>query len=142
VQTVKRDWYRYVRESGIDNCLPFLRSYFGYYEITFRTVVAHTPPRGRILEVGAGTGLFGLWLAASGFKVTQIDIDERIIQLARENIRRYNVPTENIKIVHGDALELPRFFGPDSFDLSITRGLLEHFDASGALQILKSQATI
>jgi len=48
-------------------------------------------PRGRLLEVGCGTGTNLVWLAGQGFVVTGIDLAPQAVEAARVKIRRAGV---------------------------------------------------
>ena len=45
---------------------------------------------GKILEAGCGTGIISTYLAKNGYNVTGIDIDEKILELARNISREYS----------------------------------------------------
>jgi ubiquinone/menaquinone biosynthesis C-methylase UbiE len=137
-----RDWYAYVVNSGIENTLQFLWNYMSYYHPSFRKVVKHAPCPAGLLEVGAGTGFFGMWLSSYGYTVTMLDIDSRIIELARTNASAFNVPKDRLRILQGNALDLPNLFERGSFKLTYTRGLLEHFPEGEAVRVLRGQAYV
>lgn len=63
----------------------------------------------RVLEIGAGTGYNAAllaWLAGSSGRVTTIDVDEDIVQEARDNLRRAGF--SEVHVVAGDGwLGLP-----------------------------------
>lgn len=58
----------------------------------------HVPPSGNILDIGCGWGPITLALAARSPKATiwAIDVNERSMQLTRENARRLNLKNVNV----------------------------------------------
>jgi 16S rRNA (guanine1207-N2)-methyltransferase len=75
------------------------------------------PAGASVLDVGCGYGPIGLaaaGLAAKG-KVTMVDINERAIELARENAARNQI--HNVEIIQSDALQAVR---GRSFDRILT----------------------
>ncbi len=61
---------------------------------TYEFLRRHLPAAGHILDVGCGTGHYCGRLAADGFTVTGIDLDEKMIARARET---YDVPQFEIR---------------------------------------------
>ncbi|TLS35528.1 class I SAM-dependent methyltransferase [Pseudalkalibacillus caeni] len=60
---------------------------------------------GDVLDVGCGYGPIGLTVAASepARKVSMVDINERAVELARQNAHKNNI--ENVSIMQSDRLE-------------------------------------
>jgi SAM-dependent methyltransferase len=137
-----RDWYQYAIDSGIENPLPVLRSLFDYNLPLYTKICKHVKAGSRILELGAGTGLFGMWLASVGYRVTQIDLDQRVVALALETAERFNVPKERYSIRVGDANRVARIFSGEMFDLSYSAGLLEHFPEENAIGLLRGMKAV
>src|SRR5438270_12879581 len=72
------------------------------------------PPYGKALDIGTGSGIWGIKLAERGWQVTGLDIVEKALQRARERVRSAGV---SMQLVHGDVTAL-RQAGVDSdFDL-------------------------
>ena len=63
-------------------------------ELTFRHQKPHLPRdlSGRVLDAGCGTGVFGLRLAKSGYKVDFLDISQKMIDQARAPRKRACAP--------------------------------------------------
>jgi len=59
--------------------------------------------RGRLLEIGVGTGLLALPLAARGFAVDGIDVSTEMLAKLRQKAS----PGENVHVVEADARQLP-----------------------------------
>ncbi|MBN1156322.1 class I SAM-dependent methyltransferase [Candidatus Woesearchaeota archaeon] len=90
----------------------------------------------RVLDVGIGPGCSAIPLSLLGYSVTGIDNDKRVIDGTRKNINRFG---KNIKLIHGDAFKLSKFFRKDSFDCCIHDGLMEHFPDERIIEFLQQQ---
>ncbi len=73
----------------------------------------------RAIDMGTGTGQFAVYLARLGFRVTGIDISEKMIRKAREHAEFYNL---HIDLQCRDAENLP--YKDDAFDVIVSRNLL------------------
>ncbi|MGC8825436.1 MAG: methyltransferase [Anaerolineae bacterium] len=60
--------------------------------ILARVSAEEAPAGGRTLDLGTGTGYVAIYLARRGLEVEAVDVSERALGLAGENIRRNNVP--------------------------------------------------
>ncbi len=74
-----------------------------------------------ILDLGCGTGYFEVILGREGHKVTGIDLTEEMITKANEMIRIYELDSNDVKAMVGDAENVA--FADESFDVVITRNL-------------------
>ncbi len=72
-------------------------------------------PPGTLLEVGAGTGHFGCWLAEQGWQVTGLDLSAPMLAQAQAH--------GHLALVQGDAVKLP--FPDQSFDVVAIITVLE-----------------
>ena len=73
--------------------------------------------KGRVLEIGCGTGNDINFLCSKGFDVTGMDISQNAIDIAEKNNQHHN----NVKYIVGDINEdLPK----DKYDLIYDRGCL------------------
>ena len=61
-------------------------------------------PFGKVLELGTGTGIIGIYCAKRGSIVTAVDINERALALAEKNAGLNGV-AERIKFVRSDLFE-------------------------------------
>lgn len=122
---------RRIKECGDEyfqkNHLRLLRSPFGFLQRRYYRYVAKTcmigetvKPRGwRVLDVGCGVGLLVGEMAALGYDVVGIDVNEAAI--------RNNLAPSRCSLV-ADSGKLPY---PDGwFDLVVSREVLEHIDGS------------
>lgn len=94
------------------------------------------PEEGRILDVGCGLGCMAVPLSALGYEVTGIDNDEKVVEAASHNAKRFG---GKIKIVYGDVFEIDKKFGKDSFDACISGGVLEHFPKEQIRRLVDKQ---
>lgn len=61
------------------------------------------PPHGRALDIGTGSGVWGVRLAERGWEVTAVDIVERALRRARERAEEAEV---GMDVVRGDVTAL------------------------------------
>lgn len=72
-------------------------------------------PETSFLEPGVGTGLNVIPLVKWGYSVTGIDASQEMLDQFRQKL---NVTPSNLKLIHGDASQLP--FPDNSFDVVLT----------------------
>jgi len=92
-----------------------------------------------ILDIGCGSGSFSLALKKAG-KISNaylIDYSLPALHLAKSVYEYFD---EECELIRGDARNLP--FNDDSFHLSFSTGLLEHFDASSQETIVKEHCRV
>ena len=83
------------------------------------------PPYGRALDVGTGSGIWGIELAKRGWDVTGVDCVEKALSRARERVEESGV---EMKLVQGD---VTRLSGPEvgsGFRLILDTGTFHDFD--------------
>ncbi len=83
-----------------------------------RILQQHEIPRGRVLELGCGTGTNAVFLAQQGFEVTAVDISALAIERARVKAAEAGV---NVTLAAADLLDLPDL-GP-AFPFVFDRGV-------------------
>jgi SAM-dependent methyltransferase len=93
--------------------------------------------RGGILEVGIGSGAQSALLSRWADRVVSIDNDPRIMRAARPNVERFGPRT---RLVLADAFRMP--FGDGAFGVSLSQGLMEHFDDDGVAGLLREQLRV
>lgn len=75
----------------------------------------------KILEVGAGTGVYSVELAKMGYNVTAVELVESNLEILKNNAK----DNKNIKCLQGDALDLTRF-NDNEFDVVLNFGPMYH----------------
>lgn len=85
------------------------------------SLVAMSAPSGAFLELGTSGGYSSLWLSlaarAKGVTLTTVDLDEKKVALARENIARAGAG-DWVQVLQGDAFEYAGRSDPLSFCFS------------------------
>jgi ubiquinone/menaquinone biosynthesis C-methylase UbiE len=90
----------------------------------------------KILDIGCGFGYSSVSLSYLGYDVVALDNNEEVINIIKKNAKNFG---KNMKIVKGNIFEINKLFKPDSFDASISGGLLEHFNIRDIRRIVKKQ---
>ena len=90
--------------------------------------------RGGFLEVGIGSGAQSALLSRWVPHAVSIDFDRRILTAALANLRRYG---PRAVVVQADGFALP--FRDGSFGVSLSQGLMEHFDDAQIAGLLREQ---
>jgi predicted O-methyltransferase YrrM len=85
------------------------------------SLLAMSAPAGQFLELGSSGGYSSLWLSlaarARGVTLTTVDLDEKKVALARENISRAGAES-SVQVLHGDALDYATRFEEIAFCFS------------------------
>ena len=105
------------------------------YDMTWRYLTQYLPSQGHILEVGAGTGRYTLELAKRGYRVTVVDLSEKLLEIGRRSISEEGLEKQ-VQFLLGDARDLSQIIEKD-FDAVLVMGplyhLLEEADRKAAL---------
>jgi ubiquinone/menaquinone biosynthesis C-methylase UbiE len=112
--------------SDVSNHRPFL------FEI-IRTQSRH----GRLLEVGAGSGVLGIFLSQPNYEVISIDNNDGVLSVARGNNTALNGRGTFLK---ADAHSLP--FPDNSFHVCFSQGFFEHFANYDICKLLAEQLRV
>ena len=78
-------------------------------------------PGDRILELGAGTGIYSLYYAKKGFQVDSIELIQNNINILKSKI----TPNMKINAIQGNALDLS-MYKDNTFDITLSLGPLYH----------------
>jgi len=104
------------------------------------------PPYGRALDVGTGSGIWGVELAQRGWQVTGVDIVDTALDRARTRISTAGVAMD---LVRGDVTDLGGAGVGDGFRLVLDSGTFHDFDtdqqramARGIDLVAASDATV
>jgi SAM-dependent methyltransferase len=106
------------------------------------------PPRPRVLDAGAGTGLNGLWVLRRfpDAEVVAFDIDRQMLAVLARSARRLGEPRHRLIVAHGD-LRTPdvltridtgqgMVLAERSFDAVMVGAALEHVPLDASLERL------
>lgn len=98
-------------------------AYWSFYrELTWRNLKRYLPTdlSARVLDVGAGTGFWGLRLAKSGFRVTLTDISPKMLDQARRKTKEQGLDSR-VEFAEADITDLAGL--PDgAFALVVAQG--------------------
>jgi ubiquinone/menaquinone biosynthesis C-methylase UbiE len=107
-------------------CEPFESSWIPFEKVLQILAVRLGAVKSTILDLGTGTGAWGIRLASRGFNVVGIDISLAELRAARRNAARIQVssPVGSFDVVLGDVERLP--FRNRAFDSCFCGGILHH----------------
>lgn len=89
-------------------------------EAKYKTALVGVKPRGLVLDVGCGTGLFSNHVASEAEKVVGVDFSKELLLKAKERAETL----ENVDLVQADADHLP--FRNDLFDVVFAFTMLQN----------------
>jgi len=101
---------------------PFVQK---FSELMDREESGLAPPFGRALDLGTGSGIWGIELARRGWQVMGVDMVERALTRARERVREAGVEME---LVRGDVTALDRSALGGNFRLVLDTGTFHDFN--------------
>jgi caffeoyl-CoA O-methyltransferase len=85
------------------------------------SLLAMSAPQGAFLELGSSGGYSSLWLSlaarARGVILTTVDLDEKKVALARQNVARAGAG-DSVQVFHGEALDYANRFEKIAFCFS------------------------
>jgi SAM-dependent methyltransferase len=93
----------------------------------------------RVLDLGAGEGMFSAELAAHGADV--LAIEARAPSVAKIELARDALGLPNLRVVQGDVRELSRERHGE-FDVVLCLGILYHLDADGVFLLTRRMAEV
>jgi len=100
-----------------------------------REEMGHEPPYGRALDLGCGSGIWGIQLAKRGWQVTGLDNVDKAIDRARERISNEGV---GMRVVKGDVTQLREADVGADFRLVLDSGTFHDFDERKRLAMGRS----
>ena len=83
------------------------------------------PPYGPALDLGCGSGIWGVKLAQRGWQVTGVDLVEKALDRARERVREAGT---EMRVVKGDVTDLRASEVGDGYRLLLDTGTFHDFD--------------
>lgn len=122
---------RYSREYFLHEYLPSLGVIDGHVEESFidarygpwvTLVSDRVGPKGRILEIGTGAGLFLKAFARAGWQAVGVEVNDEAARFARERLGL------NVHTGYAESLDVP----PASFDVVALMDVIEHVPDPGA----------
>ena len=88
---------------------------------TVRYIEKYLKPGMKILDIGAGTGVYSLYFAEKGHEVSALELADNNVSVFRSKIK----PEHKIELIQGNAIDLSAY--PDSsFDIVLMLGPLYH----------------
>ena len=81
---------------------------------TVRYIDKYLKKEDRILDIGAGTGIYSLYYAKKGYKIDAIELTNSNIEEFKKNIKK----EMDIKLNKGNALDLSRY-KDNTFDITL-----------------------
>lgn len=76
----------------------------------------------KVLDIGTGPGFFTIILEEIGYTtITGIDVSNKMLEVANENIQKYGKENSSIQLIQMDAQKLE--FDSESFDIIVSRNL-------------------
>jgi SAM-dependent methyltransferase len=95
-------------------------------EVFAREEQGREAPFGRALDIGTGSGIWGIELARRGWEVTGIDFVPKALARARDRVRQAGVV---MRLIQGDVTALPETGVGSGFRLILDTGTFHDFDA-------------
>jgi len=113
----------YYREMGTRERKRLTRNTYHRLELdtTVHFLKRHLPTHGYILDAGGGPGRYTIELAKLGYDVALLDLTPKLLQVAREQIKKDKVDDRVKKIVEGSISDLSRF-RDETFDAVVCLG--------------------
>ncbi len=96
-------------------------------ELFDREESGRQPPYGPALDLGTGSGIWGIELAKRGWQVTGVDLIEKALQRARDRVQTAGV---DMRLVHGDVTALREAGVGSGFRLVLDSGTFHDFNSA------------
>lgn len=109
------------------------------YKKKFINKVIQYAKNKKVIEMGCGTGLMAGYLQKLGLDVIALDLSQVVLDYACEIATQSNIISP-CKYEQGDILNLK--YKVNTFDVSYSNGVLEHFTDEEIIEILKQQMNV
>ncbi|CAK0781495.1 UbiE/COQ5-like protein methyltransferase [Gammaproteobacteria bacterium] len=135
------DWYRhYMEHKRVAPLHPGdlerqLQSDAPFLEMVAKQV----PSAGQILECGCGLARTAMSMAHTGYRITLLDHDPRLLEQVRISARQLAL---TMNYLQGDFFRLDESVQDKSFDGVTHQGVLEHYDSAEILVIIAQQLRV
>lgn len=116
--TLVNELYKVFNE---DKRLTVSKSAMVEFITTVRYIEKYLKPGAKILDIGAGSGTYSLYLAGRGYQVDAVELADQNISCFRSKIQ----PGMEINLVQGNALDLSAF-KDENYDVVLLMGPLYH----------------
>lgn len=134
-------WYELykVDVEEFQNPDEYIKYKLKYKKKFIKKVLQYSNNSSKILEAGCGTGLMAGYFQKLGLKVTALDLSKRVLDFANEIAVSSKVIIP-CNYEQGNILDLK--YERNSFDVSYSNGVLEHFNDDEIIEILKQQMKV
>jgi 2-polyprenyl-3-methyl-5-hydroxy-6-metoxy-1,4-benzoquinol methylase len=134
------DWYKHYLEKGKlvlteENLKENLKQDRAFLKILRKFV----PPSSKVLEAGCGLGRTCISMSLNGYKVTAVDIDGRMLRLAKKSAKNFS---QKIIFKKFDFFNLSKRFKKNSFEVITHQGILEHYPVSKIRKAINIQLAV
>jgi len=134
------DWYsiylEQIEQNGQNE--KYIKTKINQKRKLIKIILKHSGS-GKIIEAGAGTGIISAHLANTGLEVTGIDMNQDILNLAK-NLEKEYYQKNSVDFKLQSIFDLD--YKEDSFDLCYSVGVLEHFTDEEIVKSLTKQIKI
>jgi ubiquinone/menaquinone biosynthesis C-methylase UbiE len=91
---------------------------------SMKYIEQHLKPGMRILDLGAGTGRYSLYLAQKGYEVVAVEL----VKKHADSIEKARTESMDLTVIQGDAVSKLKLMKEDSFDCILCFGPLYHLE--------------
>ena len=92
-----------------------------------------------VLECGAGTGKFSVYLSMLGLDVHALDLEKEMVEQTI-NLSKTKHPENPVKAVQGDAFNIP--YEDGTFSVTHSSGVLEHYSDEEIVKLINEQLRV
>lgn len=116
----------------------YIRYKLKYKKMLVKKIIKYAKNK-NVIETGCGTGLTAGYLQKIGLNVTALDLSQKVLDYAEEIAKQSKIIAP-CKYEQGDILNLK--YNHNTFDVSYSNGVLEHFNDNDIIKTLKQQMNI